>query len=381
MISLYLRANRQIPGLGYWTLNIGLQGITPILLLANALAYPIIIYGGFALLTFLGGIFFYFGLSEFTQTTIRKGYCYTLFFLLFLLVLLSFFLSWQNSVRYILVSTGCVVLAACYIHVLVRNIHTHHAYRTSFLMLTFLYVVFGLFHLIRIVYLLERAGDQTNDLIRDAPYFLYTQLFTFSFLLAVNLIILLLISQKLVHDLFCEAKQKTLLLDKLRILAEKDGLTGLLNRSTMEAYLNGLFSLPTDERKNTLLSFIDVDHFKQVNDKYGHEVGDKVLRELASLLQRHAQGDDRVCRWGGDEFLIILHRSPETPIQACAEVLVKDVWTHDWEPAIGIEGLQISISCGYTNLGSAESKRDLLREVDQNLYAAKGKGRNRAVGK
>ncbi len=350
------------------------------MLLANGLAYPIIIYGGFTLLTFFGGIFFYFGLAEFTQTTIRKRYRYTLFFLLFLLVLLSFFLSWQISARYILVSAGCVVLSVCYVHMLVRNFHTHQAYKTSFLMLTFLYVVFGLFHLIRIGYLLVRASDQTNGLIKDAPYFLYTQLFTFSFLLAVNLIILLLISQKLVQDLFCEAKQKTLLLDKLRILAEEDGLTGLLNRSTMEDYLNSLFSLSSDARKNSLLFFIDVDHFKQVNDQYGHEVGDKVLRELASLFQRHDQGDDRVSRWRGDEFLIILHKSPETPIQACAEVLVKGVWTHDWESAIGIEGLQISISCGYTSIGSAESRRDLLRKVDQNLYAAKSKGRNRSEG-
>lgn len=381
ILSLYLRAKKQIPGLGYWTLTICLQAIATILLLANGMVSPIIIYGLYALLTFVVGVSFCFGLAEFTQTSIQKRYYYLLFLFLFVLVMVSFPLSWHNSVRDILISIGCVVLSLSYIRLLVGNIHPRTVYRNSFVILILLYVTFGTFHLIRIVLLVAGGGNFSNGLISETPFFLGTQLITFSILLAVNLLILLLVSQKLVQDLSNEAAQNTILLDKLKVLAEEDSLTGLLNRATMEAYLNDLFPLSSYTQQNVLLLFIDVDHFKQVNDQFGHEVGDRVLYQLASLFRSHAQCDDYICRWGGDEFLIILHREADISDKACAEELVQSVWCHDWESVLGIKGLEISISCGYTRIASVESKRDLMRKVDKNLYHAKNKGRNRSEGR
>ena len=380
MIALYQRASKQIPGLAYWTLNIGIQCITPILLIAKIPLPPAITYGLFTLLIFLGGLLFYFGLAEFTQTTITKWYYYTIFLLLFLFVLLSFFLDWQSNVRYILVSAGCIIFAACYINLLRRNYQKHQAYKSSFLPLILLYCIFGLFHALRIVYLSLNTGTPTQNIIQDAPFFLGTQLFTFSLLLGVNLLILLLISQKLIQDLSIEAHEKNVLLERLRIIAEKDGPTGLLNRSTVEAYLSHLFTLPAEIRNNLMLFFIDVDHFKKINDTYGHEIGDKVLCQLAKIFQQITREDDRVGRWGGDEFLIIIHKPEGTSDKIIADGIIKTVHSYDWNKTGIPDPLQVSISCGYKSVGSVNSKNELLRMVDQYLYTAKRNGRNRAEG-
>jgi len=380
MLSIYRRASRQIPGLGYWTLTIGLQCITPLLLLTKISSLPVITYGIFTFLTFLGGIFFYFGLAEFTRTTIKKWYYYALFFLLFFLVLLSFFLSWQNNVRYILVSAGCVVFAGGYLNLLIRNYQKHQAYKSSFFPLILLYIGFGIFHILRIIYLISNARTPTSEILQKAPFFLGTYLFIFSLLLGVNLLILLLISQKLLQDLSIEAEQKNALLDKLKILAEKDGLTGLMNRSTIETSLDQLFTLSAEIRKDLILFFIDIDNFKEINDKYGHEIGDVVLCQLATIFQQFTKKDDRVGRWGGDEFLIIIHRPEGASAKKFADELIETVNSHDWNQVIKTDTLLISISCGFKSLGSVASKRELLRRVDQNLYAAKSKGRNRSEG-
>jgi len=199
-------------------------------------------------------------------------------------------------------------------------------------------------------------------------------------LLGVNLLILLLISQKLVQDYSIQAHEKNTLLEKLKTLAEKDGLTGLLNRSTMENYLNGLFTISSEMRKNYMLFFIDIDSFKQVNDTYGHEVGDLVLCQLATIFRQLTLKEDRVGRWGGDEFLIILHKPEQVSAEAFADKLIETVHSFDWKQATRTDTLEISISCGYKRFGSVESKRELLRRVDQSLYAAKSKGRNCSEG-
>ena len=120
---------------------------------------------------------------------------------------------------------------------------------------------------------------------------------------------------------------------------------------------------------------IDIDRFKRVNDTFGHEVGDRALKYLAQVLERNVRGSDLVCRYGGEEFVVLL---PETPIDAAIakaqalRVAVKDPILPD--------GTGITISIGVANLPlHAQDAAGLIRCADQVMYEVKAAGRDRAV--
>ena len=117
----------------------------------------------------------------------------------------------------------------------------------------------------------------------------------------------------------------------------------------------------------------DVDFFKRINDRYGHQCGDEVLVELAALLKSTVRQLDRVGRWGGEEFMVIL---PETPLEAAlqlAERLRAKVSKH---PFPCVEG-PVTISVGLSSYQQADSEQTMVARADQALYRAKSEGRNR----
>jgi diguanylate cyclase (GGDEF)-like protein len=164
-------------------------------------------------------------------------------------------------------------------------------------------------------------------------------------------------------------------------LATHDDLTGLLNRREMERVLTD--ELERAERYNRPLSLvlIDLDHFKRVNDSHGHQVGDLVLRHLASLLTGQTRAVDHVARYGGEEFALI-----EVETDAPGALLSAERIRAGLEgspcPVPGLEGgLSITLSAGvatYPQHGLAAES--LLRAADRALYEAKARGRNRVVG-
>lgn len=161
-----------------------------------------------------------------------------------------------------------------------------------------------------------------------------------------------------------------------RTAALTDPLTGLLNRRGLELRGQSLFERARDESLPISVAMLDIDHFKRVNDVYGHNSGDEALRALAGLLQRHTRPRDLVVRWGGEEFAMVLVDSDQ---KAAAEVMKRlRQELHNITPAPIAWPLAVSI--GIAGGGVPASSDDLalwLKQADQVLLAAKSAGRNR----
>ena len=163
----------------------------------------------------------------------------------------------------------------------------------------------------------------------------------------------------------------------LRELATRDGLTGLYNHHTFYVLLGD--ELARAQRFNRPLSLLllDIDHFKRVNDTHGHQAGDAVLKRLSELLGREARAIDRVCRYGGEEFTVIL---PETDLEAAAliaERLRASVEAQPFDVEAGAP-LRITVSIGVASWPLQGDDADtLVAAADAALYAAKRSGRNR----
>ncbi|MGB7438086.1 MAG: diguanylate cyclase [Candidatus Acidiferrum sp.] len=164
--------------------------------------------------------------------------------------------------------------------------------------------------------------------------------------------------------------------ESMRFQATHDPLTSLWNRGVIEELLSREIHRARREKSCTVVMLCDVDHFKQVNDQFGHNTGDDVLRELARRLQRSVRSYDMVGRFGGEEFLVILNRCDACTAPARAEniracVAKQPFQTRSKPLAITISiGLALSIDFPRGNVG------DILAAVDAALYAAKDAGRN-----
>lgn len=159
---------------------------------------------------------------------------------------------------------------------------------------------------------------------------------------------------------------------ELELLAKTDRLTHLFNRHHLDAVLEQEFSRFQRTGKPFALFLADCDKFKLVNDNYGHQVGDLVLIDYASLLRESVRATDTVGRWGGEEFLAIL---PETQLAGAvqvAEKLRQMIAAHEF-PIVGHK----TASFGVAQLQDDESVKDLIARADEALYLAKQNGRNR----
>ncbi|GGR99736.1 GGDEF domain-containing protein [Deinococcus sedimenti] len=149
-------------------------------------------------------------------------------------------------------------------------------------------------------------------------------------------------------------------------LAHLDDLTGLPNRRQLGRWLAG--GLETGEPLSVIL--LDLDHFKRVNDTYGHDVGDDVLRHVAGLLRRSVRSGDQVGRWGGEEFLMLV-RGDLGAAQTVAQRLRAQL-----DGAPHRQAGSVTVSCGIAPARSGEAAHELLRRADEALYAAKRAGRD-----
>ena len=161
--------------------------------------------------------------------------------------------------------------------------------------------------------------------------------------------------------------------------AEIDPLTGVYNRRYMERMLQKILR-DYKEFKPISMLFIDIDHFKRVNDTYGHLAGDKVLQELASVLKAHFRDVDIVARYGGEEFVVIMMLSDLLSACKKAEQLRQIVENMRVKLDDGRE-ISITISIGVTMYREGEDIRSFIGRADANLYTAKNSGRNRVVCK
>ena len=169
--------------------------------------------------------------------------------------------------------------------------------------------------------------------------------------------------------------------EQLRHQILVDELTGLTNRRGYNAYLNGLLQLGGEHNDDVpgeyTIMMIDVDHFKGVNDTFGHDVGDIVLTRIAQVLAANVRPVDLAARLGGDEFVVILAGTHPGVPETRAEAILDAVRGHPWEEIAA--GLAVSVSIGVHHGGRRELPT-LLADADRKLYDAKKGGRGRVVG-
>jgi two-component system cell cycle response regulator len=163
-------------------------------------------------------------------------------------------------------------------------------------------------------------------------------------------------------------------------LAVTDGLTGLNNRRYLDKHMKLLYERAIARERPLSLCITDIDRFKSVNDTYGHDAGDEVLREFAARIRSTVRGADLACRFGGEEFVVVMpDTSPETAA-AVAERLRMVIESQPFRLRQAGISLTITASLGISSTEwGAQSPEQLLKQADRALYEAKHGGRNRVV--
>ncbi len=182
-------------------------------------------------------------------------------------------------------------------------------------------------------------------------------------------VMLLFASVLLANLIQSQTRQTVLEGARTALEATVDGLTGVWNRRYLRNQLEQCTQRPESVQS---IIMVDVDHFKQVNDTHGHQVGDQVLVDLAQVLQDSCRLEDSVARYGGEEFCLILQADLETA-RTVGERIREKV------EASSLGGLKVTLSAGVAEFRPEQTVSEWLEEADQALYQAKMKGRNRVV--
>jgi len=155
-------------------------------------------------------------------------------------------------------------------------------------------------------------------------------------------------------------------------IARTDPLTGALNRKGLADELMRIVRLGEGQTFPMTLVFIDIDHFKRINDAHGHGTGDQVIRGLAQLVRSAVQRDDLFARWGGEEFLLVFRDTPGLEGRNIAERLRERIASAQWP-----EGLRVTCSFGVAEWHRGEDLNDGIKRADEAMYRAKQEGRDR----
>jgi two-component system cell cycle response regulator len=162
-------------------------------------------------------------------------------------------------------------------------------------------------------------------------------------------------------------------------MAITDALTGLYNRRYMETHICGLVEQAAARSKPLTVLVLDIDYFKSINDTHGHDAGDEVLREFALRIRKSIRGIDLACRYGGEEFVVIMPESDLAVATVVAERLRRRIASEPFLIRHGARRIEVTISIGIAGLSGADDAANVIKRADQALYRAKRDGRNRVV--
>jgi len=209
------------------------------------------------------------------------------------------------------------------------------------------------------LYLLVQAkvSDFTTEVLR-------TFYMNFALSLFVTLLIIFIIARMIRHQNL-----------KLEALANSDELTSLPNRRIFDEKLKQLLLLNERKKINTSILFFDIDNFKKVNDKFGHSIGDKVLKRIAKIMKESIRQSDFYARWGGEEFIVAFVNSSLEDSKKTSEKLRVSIENDKQLLFLVKEG--ITASFGLTQIEEKDTLESALKRVDSSLYEAKGSGKNR----
>jgi diguanylate cyclase (GGDEF)-like protein len=167
--------------------------------------------------------------------------------------------------------------------------------------------------------------------------------------------------------------------ETLRDQSIRDSLTGLFNRRFMEESLDRELQRARRKKRSLAVLFLDLDHFKRFNDAFGHDAGDAVLRRMAEVFREHFRGDDVVCRYGGEEFAIILPESNATDAARRADLLRAEARKIEIRhQGHRLEAVTFSVGVAAFPENGATGE-EILRAADQSLYQSKADGRDRVT--
>jgi diguanylate cyclase (GGDEF)-like protein len=155
-------------------------------------------------------------------------------------------------------------------------------------------------------------------------------------------------------------------------VAKRDALTGVLNRHGLRDELARAAERGDERFFPVAIVFVDIDHFKRINDTHGHAVGDQVITQIADVICGAVQRDDLCARWGGEEFLLIFPGTRVSDARAIAERLRRALHQRDWPM-----GLQVTGSFGVAQASAGEDLIEGIRRADEAMYVAKSQGRDR----
>ncbi|WP_417308521.1 PleD family two-component system response regulator [Devosia sp.] len=162
-------------------------------------------------------------------------------------------------------------------------------------------------------------------------------------------------------------------------LAVTDELTGLYNRRYFERHLGLMLAKSQDQEREMALMLVDMDYFKTVNDTHGHDVGDRVLREFSDRLRRNIRGIDLACRYGGEEFVVLMPDTEASPARLVAERVRAAVADRPFSGSNGAD-MNLTVSVGLAlNDVAVDTPDTMLKRADVALYQAKRNGRNQVV--
>jgi diguanylate cyclase len=164
---------------------------------------------------------------------------------------------------------------------------------------------------------------------------------------------------------------------KQQDIAAHDPLTRLLNRSAYDSKLFEFFTAWKDRRQDIFLILGDVDHFKKINDAYGHAAGDQVLKILGRIFTMYSQENDVVARYGGEEFVVLIADRNESEVLAQAEKIRQAI--EEWQFRHSNQAVKVTVSFGIAQLSEGDTMESLFERADKALYEAKKKGRNQTL--
>jgi len=186
--------------------------------------------------------------------------------------------------------------------------------------------------------------------------------------------------QYLLNTLSRQNEELDSLSKEFREMAIRDGLTGLFNRRYAQEQLDKEFERATSFARELSVLFMDLDHFKFLNDRHGHQAGDEILQILAEIMTQAVRESNTLGRWGGEEFIVIAPETGEEESCKLAEKIRKAVEAHPFPNAVQQPLGIVSLSVGVASRSSGtESSEKLLRLADDAVYYAKKSGRNRTV--
>jgi len=302
------------------------------------------------ILLLTGSGLFYVALSQFTGFPYSKSFVIGV--IAVALSFLVYFRYWDDDLgmRMITFSLGSVAMVFILIYQLWRTQKTSLRFSANLMLVSF--IVHGIFLIFRTISLILAPPQDTSSLtpVQSASYLLS---FAISFFWSTGFI--LMVSQRLRNDLM--------------ELATIDVLTRIPNRRATQAFLEKELSRARRHQTEFLVLLIDIDNFKQVNDRWGHSVGDDVLVRTASLFQSMLRKQDWVGRWGGEEFLVISPGSPDCDPESLAERMRCEVANSEYSQAAA--SFHITVSIGVACANQTSTVDEILTKADEALYRAK----------